>query len=477
MKGVFKFFIVKNNSGFIRTILALSQAVIDTALYWLSFYVIITLWLSGKYPGVFNFEVRAFFTGTMLAVFYFNSLYGFKNWIVWDELKAILKSATLIILMIVLYLYSQKFDMSRFTLTAGILIFVPLCLIARYVFRRIFFALGILTTNVIILGAGRTGEIFAETISEHPFTTCKIIGFLDDDQSKQGKLISGFPVLGRLDEFERIYSEYQIDEAAVAISTASRSLLTHILDMVEFHVKQVHYIPDMYMLTTFSASIRDVDGMPVISASQGLLNPLNRFIKSIIDYTGAIIALIIFSPVMLWAAWRIKREDGGPALFIQDRVGWNVKHFKVYKFRTMYTDADKRTEELFKDPEILADYQKGIKLKHDPRLTKIGAILRRTSIDELPQIFNVLKGEMSLVGPRPLIQRDVDFAYGDYIARKIYTVKPGMTGFWQVSGRSDVDTDIRREMNLYYIRNWSLWFDIVILIRTAYAVISKKGAY
>ena len=468
---------MNNNLGFTRTLLVFFQALIDTALYWLSFFIIITFWLSGKYPGAFGFENRAFFTGTMLAVFYFNSLYSFRNCILWDELKAILKSAALILLVIVLYLYSQRFNMSRFILAAGILIFVPLCLIARYAFRRIFFALGILSTNIIILGAGRTGEIFAEKIIEHPFTACKIVGFLDDDETKQGKIIAGFPVLGRLDEFERIFCEYQIDEAAVAISTASRSLLTHILDMVEFHVKQVHYIPDMYMLTTFSASIRDVDGMPVISASQGLLNPLNRFIKCVIDYAGAVTALIIFSPVMIWAAWRIKREDGGPVLFIQDRVGWKVGHFKVYKFRTMYTDADKRTEELFKDPNILADYQKGIKLKHDPRLTKIGAILRKTSIDELPQIFNVLKGEMSLVGPRPLTQRDVDFVYGDYVARKIYTVKPGMTGFWQVSGRSDVDTDIRKEMNLYYIRNWSLWLDIVILIRTVYAVISRKGAY
>ena len=468
---------MNNNSGFIRAILAFAQAVIDTYLYWTSFSLAITFWLSERDLGIFSFEAIAFLTGTMLAVFYFNSLYDFRNWILWDELKAILKSSGLILLLIVLYLYSQRFNVSRFIIAAGILFFVPLCLTARYIFRRIFFALGILSTNIIILGAGRTGEIFAEKITEHPFTACKIIGFLDDDENKHGKLIAGFPVLGRLDEFERFYSEYRIDEAAVAISTASRSLLTHILDMVEFHVKQVHYVPDMYMLTTFSASIRDVDGMPVISASQGLLNPMNRFFKSIIDYTGAIIALIIFSPLMLWAAWKIKREDGGPALFIQDRVGWKVKHFKVYKFRTMYTDADKRTEKLFEDPNILADYQKGIKLKHDPRLTKIGAFLRKTSIDELPQIFNVLKGDMSLVGPRPLTQRDVDFVYGDYVARKIYTVKPGMTGFWQVSGRSDVDTDIRREMNLYYIRNWSLWLDIVILIRTVYAVISRKGAY
>ena len=466
-----------NKTDIIRNILAFSQIVIDTFIYWLSFSLVIALWFTGKARTQFTFEIQAFFTGTMLAVFWFNSLYDFKNWIFWDELKALLKSSVLIVLVMVLYLYSQKFDLSRFVILAGILIFVPLNLLARYAFRRLFFALGLLTTNIIILGAGRTGEIFAEKIKQHPFTACKVIGFLDDDESKQGQTVAGFPVLGRLEDFMRIYETTRIDEAAVAISTASRSLLTHILDIVEFHVRQVHYIPDMYMLTTFSASIRDVDGMPVISASQGLFNPVNRAVKSIMDYTGAVLALIIFSPIMLWAAFRIKREDKGPALFIQDRVGWKAKHFKVCKFRTMYVDADRRTEELFRDPQILADYHQGIKLKNDPRLTKIGKLLRKTSIDELPQIFNVLRGEMSLVGPRPLIQSDVDYIYGEEIARKIYMVKPGMTGFWQVSGRSDIDTELRKEMNLYYIRNWSLWLDIVILLRTVYAVLSKKGAY
>ncbi len=127
------------NSSFIKTILAFFQAVIDTGLYWFSFFILIKLWLLGKHFSVFNFETGAFFTGTMLAVFYFNSLYEFRNWIIWDELKAILKSAALILLVIVLYLYSQKFDVSRFILAAGIIIFVPLCLITRYAFRRIFF--------------------------------------------------------------------------------------------------------------------------------------------------------------------------------------------------------------------------------------------------------------------------------------------------------------------------------------------------
>ena len=451
---------------------------IDTCIYWLSFSLIIALWFNGKVQAQFTFEVKAFFTGTMLAVFWFNSLYDFKNWIFWDELKALLKSSILIILVIVLYLYSQKFDISRFTIAAGVLIFIPLNLGARYLFRRIFFCLGLLSTNIIILGAGKTGEIFAEKIASHPFTACRVIGFLDDDPEKLGKIIAGFPVLGRLEDFMKIYETTRIDEAAVAISTASRNLLTHILDIVEFHVRQVHYIPDMYMLTTFSASIRDVDGMPVISASQGLFNPVNRAVKSVMDYTGAVIALIVFSPIMLWAAWRIRREDKGPALFIQDRVGWKTKHFNVCKFRTMYVDADRRTQELFKNSEILADYHKGIKLKHDPRLTKIGRILRKTSIDELPQLFNVLKGEMSLVGPRPIVQREIELYYGYRTARQIFHVKPGMTGFWQVSGRNDVDDYNRRiDYDLYYIHNWSVWLDIIIMIRTIKAVLKGSGAY
>ena len=233
----------------------------------------------------------------------------------------------------------------------------------------------------------------------------------------------------------------------------------------------------MYMLTVSSASIGNLDGMPVISSSQGLLNPLNLAVKTVIDYIGASIALLIFSPFMIWAAWRIKREDGGPVFFVQERVGWKGKHFMTYKFRSMYTNADEITRKLFSDPEIFAAYKKGIKLKDDPRLTKIGAVLRKTSIDELPQLFNVFRGEMSLVGPRPLMQSDVDMVYGEEFTKKVYAAKPGLTGIWQVSGRSDLDADFRREINCYYVHNWSVWLDIAILLKTPLAVITSKGAY
>ena len=144
----------------------------------------------------------------------------------------------------------------------------------------------------------------------------------------------------------------------------------------------------------------------------------------------------------------------------------------------MHTNADEITRKLFADPEIFAAYKEGNKMKVDPRVTKIGAFLRKTSIDELPQLLNILKGEMSLVGPRPLPQLDVDLLYSDeYVLKKVYAAKPGLTGIWQVSGRSDLDADFRREINCYYVHNWSVWLDIAILLKTPVAVISHKGAY
>ena len=437
---------MSNHKNFFRALLAFFQAVIDSAVYWLSFRLVIFLWFAGKSPSGFTFEVKAFFTGTMLAVFYFSSLYSFRNWILWDEIKAILKSAALILPVTVLYLYSQNFELSRFILAAGTIIFIPLCIAARYVFRRILFALGILKTNIIILGAGKTGEIFAEKIVSHPFTACRVIGFLDDDPEKQGKIFAGFPVLGKLEDFITIYTEYEIDEAAVAISTASRNLLAHILDIVEFHVRQVHYIPDMYMLTTFSSSIRDVEGMPVIAASQGLMRPMNRTVKNIMDYVGAAVAVVFLWPFMAWAALKIKHDDGGHVLSPLERAGLGTDTFTMYKFRTSYTG------------------RKG--------LTRTGKLLRRFYVDELPQLFNVLKGEMSLVGPMPLVITDLRRAYGEETARKICTVKPGITGFWQINERKDNDKNIRAEMNLYYIRNWSVWLDFVILVKTFFIISS-----
>jgi undecaprenyl-phosphate galactose phosphotransferase len=234
----------------------------------------------------------------------------------------------------------------------------------------------------------------------------------------------------------------------------------------------------MYMLTTFSASIRDVDGVPLISASQGLLNPWNRMMKGVMDYVGAVLALIVFSPVFLYAAWKIKRDDGGKVFFQRHCVGHNMTPFNMHKFRTMVPNADEILKEMLKDDEKRREFERVFKFKDDPRITNAGKFLRKMSFDEIPQLFNVLKGEMSLIGPRAVVKREVELYYGEKVARQIFRVKPGITGFWQVNGRSDVqDYQTRVNLDLYYIHNWSLWLDIIILFRTVQILINADGAY
>jgi undecaprenyl-phosphate galactose phosphotransferase len=233
----------------------------------------------------------------------------------------------------------------------------------------------------------------------------------------------------------------------------------------------------MYMLTTFSASIRDLDGLLVVSASQGSTNFWKNTIKYIMNFGGALIALIFFSPIFLYIAYKIKKEDGGSVFFTQTRMGYNMVPFTMYKFRTMVPNAEKKLAEILKDEAVKKEYEIAFKLKNDPRITQIGHFLRKSSLDELPQLFNVLKGEMNLVGPRPFVPWEIEPRYGE-MAQLIYSVKPGLTGLWQVSGRNDIpDYQQSKELDLYYVRNWTLWLDIVILFRTVQILINADGAY
>jgi undecaprenyl-phosphate galactose phosphotransferase len=450
-------------------------AAIDLLIYSICLELILSVWAPS--PAGFLPERRMFFCGVIFVCFYFHSLYEFRAWMFWDEMREVLKATGAVLLIVVAFFFALKLQMSRVVTVASFVLFVPNCLAARYIFRRALFSAGLQKTRILVIGAGKTGELYAQKVKNHPFMCCKVVGFLDDDPQKKGTAVAGAPILGGIADFPNIQNELKVPEVVVAISTASRVLLAQILETVEMRVRRVSYIPDMYMLTTFSTTIRDIDGLPLISASQGLLNPWNRMLKGVMDYVGAVLALIVFSPVFLYAAWKIKRDDGEEVFFTQNRVGHNLKQFKMYKFRTMVSNAEPMLKELLKDDDVRREYEVAFKLKDDPRITKIGKFLRRTSLDEIPQIFNVLKGEMSLIGPRPFVPQEIEPRYGD-TSVQIYSVKPGLTGLWQVSGRNDIsDFQLSRDLDLYYIHNWSLWLDIVIIMRTLQILINAHGAY
>ena len=214
----------------------------------------------------------------------------------------------------------------------------------------------------------------------------------------------------------------------------------------------------------------------MLRARDNLARPGPRIIKRAFDLVAASILVLLLSPLLLILAWRIRRDDGGPVFFVQERVGRGGQPFPCYKFRSMVIDAESRLRQyLTNHPELHAEYQRNFKLRDDPRVTRIGRLLRRTSLDELPQLFNVLRGQMSLVGPRPLLDRELE-CYGDGFA--LYRqVHPGITGLWQTSGRSETTFAERASLDAWYVKNWSLWYDIVILLRTVKVVFWREGAY
>lgn len=204
---------------------------------------------------------------------------------------------------------------------------------------------------------------------------------------------------------------------------------------------------------------------------------MSNYIKTIFDYILTLIGTVLISPLLLYVAYRIKKEDPGPVFFAHMRIGKNGKPFPCYKFRSMVLNSQEMLQKyLAENSAAREEWERDFKLKDDPRVTPIGKVLRRTSLDELPQIFNVLRGEMSLVGPRPVIQEELDKYYGE--TAKLYcTVKPGITGLWQVSGRSDLGYDERVALDAVYIQNRSIIGDILILWKTIGVVLMKKGAY
>ncbi len=218
-----------------------------------------------------------------------------------------------------------------------------------------------------------------------------------------------------------------------------------------------------------------VQGAYVITIPRGLKNPFWRGVKLAMDKTGAVAALVLFSPLFLFLVLKI-RQDGGPAFYAQKRIGKDGREFLCWKFRTMVTDADTVLERLLNaDPQARAEWERDRKLRNDPRITRIGHFLRRNSLDELPQFYNVLRGDMSLVGPRPVVEEETHL-YGRRL-RHYLSVRPGITGLWQVSGRNNLSYSRRVALDSFYVENWSLAGDIAILFRTVFVVLGQRGAY
>jgi exopolysaccharide biosynthesis polyprenyl glycosylphosphotransferase len=323
--------------------------------------------------------------------------------------------------------------------------------------------------RVIIVGAGDVGHRIAATIREYRWTGLVLVGYLDDDLQKRE---NGLPVLGTLDDVCEVVQEHDVGELVIALPQRAHERLNKLISDLQNVPVNIRVVPDYFSLALFRATVEDFSGLPLINLREPALNPYQRLIKRAMDLVLGSMALVTSLPVMGLIAVAIKLDSPGPAIFKQQRVGENGRLFWMHKFRSMVCDAEACLDEVI---EEAGDGRIIHKKRDDPRVTQIRRFIRAPSLDELPQLWNVLKGEMSLVGPRP----EIPWLVAQYKSWqcKRFAVPQGITGWWQVNGRSEKLMHEHTEEDLYYIQNYSLLLDIQILWKTIGAVFKRSGAY
>jgi exopolysaccharide biosynthesis polyprenyl glycosylphosphotransferase len=298
-----------------------------------------------------------------------------------------------------------------------------------------------------------------------------VVGCVDDAFVLGGEESPASNVLGSLDDLPRIVAEEQVDHIIVAFSPATGAKLAGLLRSLADQV-QISVVPRLFDLLTVRSHVDDLHGLPVVDVAPAALGPADRFAKRGLDIVVSSIGLLLASPAMIAITIGVKLTSPGPILFRQERTGRNGDPFRICKFRTMRVTAESERQALRSNNEVDGPL---FKIHDDPRVTRIGKILRKTSLDELPQMLNVLKGDMSLVGPRPFITSESAEIAG-WAARR-FSVRPGMTGLWQISGRNDLPFEELCRLDYSYVASWSLWWDLRILYHTPASVLRRRGAY
>ena len=328
---------------------------------------------------------------------------------------------------------------------------------------------------VMILGAGKTGSMVIRTLKRRPGTGLRPVLVLDDDPKKHGTL-HGVPVVGGVELAPGLARTRKIPYAIVAMPGVPRDRLLSLIERYGSSFAHLLVIPDLFEFSSLWVEAKDMGGLLGLEVQQRLLLPGPRFAKFSIDLAATLIGGLLVLPLIVLIAMVIKLDSRGPIFYSQLRIGQNGEQFKAWKFRTMVQNADQALKDyLERHPEQRQAWERDQKLKRDPRVTPIGRFLRRTSLDELPQLWNILRGEMSLVGPRPIIEEEIA-RYGDKFPLYIKVI-PGLTGLWQVSGRNNITYEERVTLDAYYVRNWSVWLDVYILLRTVWVVLTGEGAY
>jgi exopolysaccharide biosynthesis polyprenyl glycosylphosphotransferase len=393
-----------------------------------------------------------------------------------DEFKRIIHASLYTAGLLGVTCYLLKFQLSRGLFVLMFAIGIPALLLGRFALRKLLHrarARGALLQRAVIAGGEAQIDDVAAVLRREKWLGYNLVGALTPGGVAGTETVSGIPVLGNAESTDDVCGLTGIDVIFFTGGSArSAQDLRKIVWQLEEHEIQLVMAPAMTDFSSERVRTRPVGGLPMIHMESPRWQGASRWAKRSFDVVFSSLLILAFSPVLIYAALRVKLHDRGPVFFRQKRIGLHGAEFGCFKFRTMVVNAEALIAKLQQEQGADALL---FKMKDDPRITKPGKFLRRYSIDELPQLFNVLIGDMSLVGPRPQVQQEVD-QYDDALRRRL-NVRPGMTGLWQVSGRSDLSVEESARLDLYYIDNWSMAQDISILARTFGAVVGSSGAY
>jgi exopolysaccharide biosynthesis polyprenyl glycosylphosphotransferase len=352
-------------------------------------------------------------------------------------------------------------------------------LVTRRVARRALLRRGDgFTQSAVIVGAGDVGQLVARKLLRHPEYGIKPVGFVDTPPKQWRADVASVPIVGVIDDLGSIVRELAVDRVIVAFSRHNDQLtLARVRPLAGLDV-HVDVVSRLFEMVGPGARLTDVEGMPLVSISPCARSVAASRVKRAIDIVGASVGLLLAAPVFLWAAWRISRESPGPVFYRQTRLGADMQEFTMLKFRTMTVDADQAVHHAYIAQSMNGDHDPAVgdlyKLDRRADVTPTGRRLRRTSLDELPQLINVLQGKMSLVGPRPCLSYETDYFAAHHFER--FLAPPGITGLWQVTARAHASFAEALEMDVAYVRNWSLGLDLSLILRTPAELFRQRRA-
>ena len=468
---------IKDNQKLFNRLHLLVDAIVVAISYLLAWYIKFCTVFADTEPGAGALDMGTYFSFLYFVVpeyiilYYFFNMYAPKRGTRRKyELEGILKANTvgIVLFIVVLYMIKQQ-HFSRFMMGAFFVINIVLTTISRTLIRNTllyFRKKGYNLKYILLIGYSRAAEEYITRINANPQWGYVVRGILDD-RIPSGTMYKGVKVVGRIENIRYILPENKLDEIAITLALKDYDHLESIVDLCEKSGVHTKFIPDYNSLVPSHPYTEDLMGLPVINIRYvPLTNTLNRVAKRAVDIIGSSLGIVISSPIMVAAALAIKFTSRGPVIFKQERVGLHNRTFKMYKFRTMEMQRPSAEESAWT-------------VKDDPRVTGVGKFLRRTSLDELPQLFNILVGEMSLVGPRPERPQFVE-KFKEEIPRYMikHQVRPGLTGWAQINGyRGDTSIRKRIEYDLFYIENWTMSFDIKIMFLTLFKGFINKNAY